>query len=373
MFRLFFVILSLFSFCTSSGSVHAFLVDIEDIKPWVPTRLSTPVSLKKIQDIILEEKQVVTKVDKSEGRREFGFSAPGLDSLKIQCLSIIKARYETTGKRPLILDAGAGHGYMSLKMIIAGGHVTAQEKQQATAVELQKTIGKVKSFLGENENFKSVCKLIVGDASNFKDNPAYPQTVHYYLTWSGLLLHFFTPSQAEDYVYNLFKITDNGGYAFATVNPPCTDPKIVSFYKQQEEKGVDFPGYLVINKKITGTYTASTDTQQDVPEIVNVEAPKLKDKALPGQVKYGSYGKEIPEIQCKVISSDKNQTIAEYEEHTFKHLMGPNVLKRLFEKAGFKIEDLYYIGETGQIPADKMSDELLSKGAYFLAIMAKKP
>jgi SAM-dependent methyltransferase len=342
-----------------------------EIRQWLPSHLHTSEDIIKSQ--IRQEKRSATMIDNPQERRDFGFSIEGLNPAMTQCLFKIKERFEMTEQRPAVLDAGAGIGNMTWKMITAGGHVTAVEKQMKTAVQLPSSIVKAKPFLREREGIKPTFKLFTGDVLEY----LLADTSKYYLSWSGLLLHFLNPTQAQDYVAKLFAVTENGGYAFATVNPPCGDPKVVEFYNDREGKGDDFPGYCVIVKRKKSTYFAETDeTKGEATEILEVSSIRRSDNNLPGKVVYGTYKKPTSEAVPEVISHTPGSTgitVANYYEHIYKHFFGPKALENLFVKAGFVTEDLFYIGPRGKIPLTKMDADTLFGGYYFLAIIAQKP
>lgn len=55
------------------------------------------------------------------------------------------------------------------------------------------------------------------------------------------------------------------------------------------------------------------------------------------------------------------------------HYMGPVFLKNLFEKVGFQVERLSYLGTEGEIRPEVMTDEVLLNTVPLLGIKARKP
>ena len=298
-----------------------------------------------------------------------GYSFSKINPLQQICLEKIAKEYERTGKRPKVLDAGAGHGLMTWKMIGAGGHVTAIEKYRPAAEEMQKTIVNAKPCLAENEKWKDIFSPVHADLVSYdhKDRK-------YYLSWSGNLLHFFTPSQIEAYMPNLFKITESGGFAFATVQAVSMNPSIVSLYKKRLEAGEKYPGYLATNRVVYRGVNEQTKQQANVGlEIIDAAEIKGNDDILPGEERYGFYGSNQKEPEWSSYKKENGYQIYSRKTHNFVHVFAPAQLQKIFETVGFRVEDMFYISGSGKKSLNEVSEDDLSNNPYLLGVIARKP
>ena len=246
-----YIIKVVFSIFLSFLSGASAMEEKYNISLWSPSRL-TEEQRNKLKRNIEEENNLKIQKNETDKNLDFGLSFAGVNPAQLECLREIGRRYEQNETRPKCGDFGAGHGYMTWKMIVAGGDVFAVEPQDPTKADLIENVKKAVPFLKENEKIEKISRCNGSSASgnvlSFDTCPAYrEQYSGYDITWSGNLIHLFRPSEAMAYVKNLFKITKNGGYAFATVHTACSSKDLLSYFLERKNDGIESPGYFMTN------------------------------------------------------------------------------------------------------------------------------
>lgn len=375
----------LFATAISVTSVLA-MPTARDIEQWTPPRLHTDKNMQTISErIYSEDISVVINADPAN-KRDYGKNFPAVTPIHEACLLEVNKRYMKAGKRPLVLDLGAGDGSMTWKMIVAGGFVYAIEGQMPTANKMQENVQKARPFLAFGETMRTVYLGYVKDVLNFNIEPYQKE---YDVTWSGNLIHLMTPNQIRGYLANLYRITASGGYAFATANAPSSIPELCGFYEERLRQGVDFPGHVLVNKKIfrhiQGYRTLVDGEKEDckveqqlgvdirgpfvespVDLIPNIEMDGYHDNPLeqPFWTLHESLQPEPPFMISDIIKR---------KAHSAMHFFDTTVFRRIFEEAGFVVEDIFYINSLLRRREDNLSIMDLGNGQYNVGIKAKKP
>lgn len=402
---------SLFVFLAVHSSLFA--IPGDDLKKWLPSKLHSPATLKKLADEMNAESQTRIPKDPSSTNKDYGFDFPRVSPVLETALVEIKTRYETTGSHPVVLDAGAGLGSATVKMWLAGGQVSALEFNKVAAVQFPTKLRKTMACLDQPlEN--PVPKFHLHNVMNF-ESPAYAQ--EYDVTYSGNLMHFLSPEHAESYVKQLFKVTKPGGLAVAEANAPSYFPCIIDLWKKNREQGNPFPGNIVKDMDTLRIVDYDGDKQKLVNELEEVanfwrdsrgverfseeqhqgvleylskskreqltvmmdtvaaHSPKENDPLYPGTVRAGSYSspQESEEWKKFIISTDVGSYISK-ETHLAFHYFDPETLSRLFSDAGFNVSAAYYLsGENEKILPQAMTDQQLDDKAYNSVVEAYKP
>ncbi len=243
--------LKLLSNCLSLGVALSFSVihhsayGITDsqITPWVSSSHSG--KIQKLTELIHTEKPTPIQNHATE-KRFFGLSFSELDSIHLSCLTDIHRRYESSGARVSALDIGAGHGFMTWKLVVAGANVVAIEHQMPTALELRSNLLKSKEFLNHEagETLKSVSRILVEDFLRLSPEVHRAQ---YDVIWSGMNLHFFSPLQLRTYLSRSFDYLKKDGKIYLATLAPPPIPLIFNQYQEQSQAGNPFPGFLSIH------------------------------------------------------------------------------------------------------------------------------
>lgn len=304
--------------------------------------------------------------DSTNANHDFGYSFVGLGPLMRMALGAVSSRYHKTRTRPIVGDLGAGHGIMSWKFLAAGGYVMCVEKQKATALSINSHLRKAKPFI--DKKFAAICRTVVADVLDF-ESIAY-QNISYEITWSGNLLHLFTPSQAESYVKNLFKVTQSGGYTYASVQTPSTLDLINFILNNKNVKKREYPGYILVNR----TNLAELIIDQNNPlegdiKYIREEFEPVKTACtneIPQVIYEGSF--ENKKIEKFRISEDMVEII---HGHMAVFYFEENSLRKLFESAGFIVDEIFYESHNEKLNI-KFGPELIG-GQIKLSIVAHKP
>lgn len=361
---------------------------------WLPKRLQN--QKDAIEKLIDSEKpKLITPTVRNEnisyGRNFI------IDDAQRLCLHTISNLYEINEKRPITADIAAGHGYMTWKMLLAGADVTAVEPQDPARSDLVENAKKTIPFLRADENLKTVCRSSKASALDFENAYIYKNKEnHYDVIWTGNFIHLLTPKEATSYVSNLYHVTKQGGYVFATAYGPILSKEMASCFLQKKENGEEYPGYIIANVSETGylirtnpinkstqvmktnndiTYSPLSVSLQDhspierVPDFYNEKISKVQTQKQQGGVlrPYGEEYKDANGAICQRAASIYHRAYHAFDTDTFRWL---------FEKAGFSIEDVFYMDiQTGKRLEGKISllddiDTHLNK--IWVGIKAKK-
>lgn len=350
---------------------------VGDIQEWTPPRLNH--KAPNILEFVMSERPTVIQKNQEDTNNDYGFSFPGVTPIHKLCLTEICQRYTANGVRPRVLDLGAGHGFMTWKMLVAGGYVIALEKQRPTLEALKTRVKEqVIPFLAPEEKFAQITAACLGNVLDFDNCLAYKQK-RYDVTWSGNIIHQLKRGDAVDYVQNLFKITNSSGYAFATVNAPSGNGnnRMIERFLEEQEAGNQFPGSLVINKlnyrtenHLTGQKTGRNVNGRFVDFVGPFPvAPENMDIVKANEGFYGE-GTENSVIDQVFDGYVEHYT---YKSHTATHLFDTKSLSSLFADAGFMDIEVFFINKRGERYDGELSVELMSQGVYSVGIKARRP
>lgn len=391
-------ILSLFSMSIScTSSMDRIDHGNNSVESWVPSHL-TETQIGQVKELIDNERSSVIEKNNSDAGRQFGFSISGVNQIQVLCLQEVKKRYEENTERPKVADFGAGHGFMTWKLIVAGADVFAVEPQEPTRKKLVENANKAKPFLKKGENLGKISRCSENNDNNnvlyFNKCSAYKNKLgHYDVTWSGNLIHLFTPDEATAYVENLYKITKPGGYAFATVHAPCCNREVLSFFLKNQETGKEFPGYFMTNtitfrrqyvrpnpQRFGYLTTVGCKTQFIKAECLPVDTGQASISLSPTITNPRFYeGGTDQESQSDNILTDgygdRYYTYQNYDHYT-QHFFDTESFQHLFEKAQFIVEDVFYMNAASQtrFEAGKLSLEMMTedKMSIWVGIKAYK-
>jgi SAM-dependent methyltransferase len=343
------------------------LNDTNDYK-WIPAHL-TDKKEKIISDIKEEEKGGLLSMEgKTEDwRNNYGYSWPGVNNIQAMCLEKICELYTAHHSHPSVLDVGAGYGLMTWKMMIAGGSVTAIEKQEAAANLLSLKIWQAKLILIDCKDTRNLSQLRIGDMCNYNLDVYKPDL--YDVTWSGYNIHFETPAQTTAYLENLYKVTKPGGYAYASVHTVYSseDQKMIEYFLAQKSKKALHPGFLVGNQ--IHHYRYDQKQKINVLESEETTGPynPAPENMSPGILHDGIYkGKKVKFNPGKPLNGTANF-------HMAYHFFEPESLSSFFEKAGFEVEDAFFYGKGGKLSGNEKSEKEKLNNMLAVGIAARKP
>jgi len=346
--------------------------EVEQFKQWVPLRLHTQETLIKIANIIQEEK--FTKIQNTpEDRRDYGYSFPRVNATQRDYLQSIKEMYESSHERPKTIDVGAGHGFMTWKTLLAGGRCDAVEQQNPTYQALMKNVSKAKEFLAEGETVKALCKVKPFDFFAFKEKLSYKE--QYDLCWAGNIIHLLTPPQAKEFSAILFNITKPGGEIYVTAHTASTVPSAVELFYENKAKGLEYPGYMLLNKATfrrvdyltNEEFNTKNEFGEAFPIVTGEEEVPLNFE------KNGLYGDEQTSVNWIRVEEDSTGHLVKRYSHSTVHFFDPESLSYIIQATGFDIAEAYYLGNNGERVTSDLSQEDLKQNRYAVAVKAKRP
>ena len=374
--------------------------DNYELKSWTPSRL-TEEQKNDIKREIEKENHLYIQKNELDKDLDFGISFAGINPAQLECLREISKMYEQNETRPKCADFGAGHGYMTWKMIVAGGDVFAVEPQDPTRAVLIENVKKAIPFLKKEEKIEKISRCNgsskSGNVLSFDTCPAYRANYSGYdVTWSGNLIHLFRRSEAIAYVENLFKITNKGGYAFATVHTACSNIELLSYFLERKKSGIESPGYFMTNNINYWRQYMRPDPQRHGIlisdrssltrlEVIPVDADLENSPLSPTMRNIGFYGgggkKERYDVDnnSKYPYDDGLERFYTYkfDSHNIKYFFDTDSLKSLFEKAGFITEDVFFMDTTNntrlESPLTLEMAESNQRRSIYVGIKAYKP
>lgn len=258
---------------------------------------------------------------------------------------------------------------MAWKMIVAGGYVVADEFQEPTRQISRDTMKLAIPFLRDTEKLKDVCSSCDRNLLEFDTCLAYKKT--YDVTWSGNVIHLFTPAQATAYVGNLFKITNKGGMAFGAVHAPAGTPKMIERFLEEQEAGNPFPGYLTVNKISYRSRNLLTDKKKclGVEHVGNFPVPLTGMSIIKG----------IPGFYNDNQDASFNESIKNnieyysYRTHCAIHLFDPNSIKALLVQAGFVDVEAFFMDSQAKRYDGPLNPKQPNDGPRGVGFSARKP
>lgn len=377
--------ISSFFLCNASDKTE---IDLDPknhyVEYWVPKNIKDNNGQLEIliKQITKEESFIAIENNETNKDLYFGFSFPRVNFAQALCLREVRDRYEKCKVRPKVADLGAGHGLMTWKQIVAGGNVFAIEHQDPTKEKMRTNVKKAIPFLSKGEKLSSISRCnntsARGNVLSFDTCVAYDHKFSGYdITWSGNLIHLFTPNEATDYVKNLYKITKPGGYAFATVQAPCQNKSILSHYLKRKKSGlsgcfmtnsINYWRQYVVKNLQKPSYLLDSYSQFVQMDLSPVDKDIIPES--PTIMKHGFYeGGEIErydEDDNDGYYYDDDKTGNRFytykcNSHSFKHFFDAESLKNLFESGGFIVENVFYMdGKSNTVfKAETSLDEII--------------
>jgi hypothetical protein len=341
------------------------LASSEEVQEWLPPALKS----RSAEVSAMTAAETAEKIKCDDSSQDFGFSIPGHNRLQADCLSEIAKRYKAADyKREAVqvLDVAAGLGNMSWKMALAGGFVSAIELQSKAAATMNLKVFRTLKQFFPAEDAKTAYRPSFGNAFAF-GGPVYDRA--YPIVWIGHFLHFLPPKMVEPFFTQMFKCTAEDGLVFATFNAPGMNQAIINLYNSRLSAGDPHPGYIVLNKSIFRSRQLNQNTKVSIHGAVT---PNSDDPLNPGVEMDGFYGDKLEKAEW-AQTSDSDVMVR--KAHSIMHLIGPADAKKHFERAGFVVEDLFYLSRPkgGRIELNAMSDQALAQDSQVLAIKARKP
>jgi SAM-dependent methyltransferase len=282
----------------------------------------------------------------------YGYGFPQLSTFDMLVLREIREKYDqlneghvsgTPKKRPLVIDAGAGYGDLTWKLIASGGNVLAVEKQPTVAQKMCARSVLAKPFLPKGEKLSKLLKPVQGDLTTLITSK-YTSNGLYDVAILRNVLHYMTPAQIDRTLHNIKEMVAPEGKLFISVDTLSavhallgktregeTD-KVSAAFKANKRLGHEFPGFLNLNMRGTKLVSGRiTDHITDVlSTIIGIRA--ADEDCTPGEHLL------VSKTETEILFSD---TI---------HLFDLQTLNHLLLTKGFQIEALFrYHTETGEI------------------------
>ena len=309
---------------------------------------------------------------------DYGFSFPGLNDLKIECLEEIRNNYTATGKRPHVADIGAGFGSMTWKLLAAGAKVDAFEIQKPTAEELKRRISNINPYFWEEDNLEEILHVFPENALTTLCNAEFNQ--QYDFVWIAQVLHFLTPAEIQQLSILLQVILKPGGRVFAEANAIYTFQSIdtnnclKSAYEKTKSEGITSPYIFTINSL---TLINQTTHQVLHPSIVDVyNQNDMQKYNIPLRINAYGYNYLGP-VKEDLILKKFNDLKQQYPGHQFVinrfhqiiTLLDEETTNLCFTQAGFDCTSYHYNPVTGQ----KLIGSPVSEVTYSFCVKLHKP
>lgn len=346
-----------------------------EIAEWLAPTASNKIKKMVNEKIASESKERLIR--NAYSPIDYGYSFPGLDPIKQQCLKAVRDFHETQGRRPVIADIGAGFGSMTWKLLAAGGKVDAFEIQVPSAMELKQRIDATSSVLWNNESLEDILYVYADDIFNILSDSKFVEK--YDFIWISQVLHFLTPSQIE-YLRTLFQQTlKPSGEVFIETNTFVSFRPIGNYsileatYQRANQKNLVYPGYI--------TFNSATVIDQTISQVVDIafisayeqtEMDKYQISYQPNGYGVGYLGPSTDECILEKLKSYKQQ----FPTHQFKinrfhqvmNLLDERSLNYSFGQHGFHMTIVYLDPMTNQ----QVSTPENSDRGYNLAAVLKK-
>ncbi len=304
----------------------------------------------------------------------YGYSFPGLNIPRQECLNEVRAFYNTNGYRPLVADIGAGFGSMSWKILVAGGKVDAFEIQKPSAEELSNRLKDMSPYFFEEDNVEELFNVFVENILNIIDKPEFKEKYDY--IWIGQFLHFLNPEDTLR-IKSIFNyILKPGGKVFAETN--CLSsfkvmdnyPILEATYNKSKQDGLSCPGFIAFNvctlrdffsRRLLKLTIVSAYSQN---EMQNYSIPLKATSYVEGYI--GSNNPLIPAYDNLQAS---NPFLERNEFGQIMNLWEVDSAKDFFEQdSSFKVESYFFDPNTHQ----KLSINAKFESACGLGIYMQK-
>jgi ubiquinone/menaquinone biosynthesis C-methylase UbiE len=276
--------------------------------------------------------------------------------LQVECLNKIYQLYISSEKsiHPSALDIASGEGVMTGCMMIAGAQVLAVDQNKKAIDNARKKILEMKKFLPQNKK-EGRGKVSHYNALQFSKT-IYPED-HNDIVWCSNLLQFVDKDQMPDFIKNMFHTTKPGGTVYIQTEAP-TGQKLYDTYRENQEKGMPFPGFGIYN--VQGIYTDKGSIKGNLHQLTATSAAQMvlvshdSQGIAPGNRKAGFYGKDLegpkkakPNMSqpgIALYACEDSKYVGRY--HVVYHLLDIEVLSNILKNAGFLIQDAYYCDRT---------------------------
>ena len=313
-----------------------------------------------------------------ESHIDYGYSFPGLNTIKQACLKEIRTFYQTNGTRACVADIGAGFGTMTWKLLTAGATVDAFEIQRPTANELSRRIKNINPYFWNEDNLDDILNVFPENALNVLNHVDFKEK--YDVIWISQVLHFLTPNEIQQ-LNSIFKhILKPGGKIFAEANCIHTfknldnETILQSTYNKAKREGLKFPGFLTFNAV---TLIDSTINRVVYATIVSAYTQtEMLEHAIPHEI--NAYGMEyLGPNNDEAIISKLSSIQDKYPTHRFKinrfhqvmNLLDADTINECFDLDAFQCES-YFLNPVNGEPITSDTADLANCG---LAIFLRKP
>lgn len=406
------LVLALIMLILANPSVEAYPNGKEH--EWLPTDI-TDSQKAKIFEILEHEHISVPTLEDHDGvlgflgnpsSIDYGYSWSASDELRQSVLREVNRRAHMLGRRPRVLDLGAGRGLMAWKLILAGANYTGLESQKRSVEDLVRRLDQAKEFLKPGETLKTVSKVITGDLSRWVDliskNPAL-KPEPFDIIFMGDFLHFLTPEQINQAMPILASLLAPGGELFIIADSPSLfsrgipswpkSGRIVEVFFQNRANGYEFPGSLIMNILNPGELNFVEESgdiislhygDRTFQEGCHSSHPLVQAQpTLPGETRLGHIG--VPEpatlmASCCSQSPAKKigngRVVMSFVSATKRafHVFDSAILTQVMQNAGLTVVDAYYTTDEGHRAEPSPSSQADFKTqVYKAAIRAVKP
>lgn len=327
---------------------------------WVPDDVINRNDLLKLLAAQFKQGDVLIDQDPSNNlvaphesyRLNFGHTRYRRTLLQNECLDRICQLYSCSENStcPSALDVASGEGVMTGYMMIAGAQVLAVDQNKTAIDKTRKTIIAMKKFLPPNK------KEGRGKVSHYNalqsSNAIYIEN-HYDIVWCSNFLQFVDKEHLPDFIKSLFLTTKPGGTVYIQTEAP-TGKKLYDTYRENQEKGIPFPGFGIYN--VQGVYKSTGATTGDFHNLTATSPAQMtlvshdSNGIAPGNRKAGFYGKPLrgpkgvmpnmSDPSTALYPCENNQYVGRY--HVVYHLLDRRALSNALKNAGFFIQDAYY-------------------------------
>jgi SAM-dependent methyltransferase len=332
-------------------------------KNWLAANASDTL-IQATDKLVAAEKR--ERVIRNEGSSiDYGYSFPGLQESRDNCLKAIRHYHATNGMRPMIADIGAGFGNMTWKMLAAGGQVDAFEIQKPTAVELKNRIQRMPAHHWEGAKIKDILNVFSDNVLNVLSAQDFSEK--YDFVWMGNIIHFLTPEDFKKLNAILLQVLKPNGKLIIETNTLTSFNSISNYsiiaatYSRAKQKGIEFPGFM--GASAITIIDASINEVLACSFVSVLDSEEMRLNAIPYQTQ--AYGKEY-----LLASEETQKNEALFQSQTkipsghiavpnrfnmVMHLLDEDIALKAYTSAGFSYVDSYYYNSDDghRIPAGK--------------------
>ncbi|HIF0233391.1 TPA: class I SAM-dependent methyltransferase [Legionella pneumophila] len=293
-----------------------------------------------------------------ESKIDYGYTFPGLNCVRENCLKEIREYFSQFGVRPLVADIGAGLGTMTWKLLVAGAQVDAFEIQKPSAEELLKRIKQVNPYFWEEDELDDILHVYPENALDRLDCGEFKEK--YDFIWMSQVLHFLTPKDIIRLKSILQHVLKPGGKVFIEANTYYTfqsldeEQVILSAYNEAKKKGLEFPGFLAINGATLTDHTLDKMVQKAVVSAFDEE--QMAQYSIPYET--NGYGQGYLGPQQRYPQEDTFNQIKEQNPlhiftinrfHQVMNFIDEETAPIIFEQHGFKCTSYLFNAVTNEI------------------------